>query len=298
MAKLTVGMPAYNGEKFIADAIRCVLEQTYEDLVLVISDNASTDRTEEICRQFAAKDARVDYCRHEENLGATANYNFVAQRASTELFKWHSCNDLLSRNMLESCVQRLDRDPNIALVYAQTWLFENSVDDAQRYGEDPQADQDDALQRFIHVIDHMALNNIMNGVMRLDALKRTAMLREFYFADRTMMAELALRGKVIEDSTSRFYRRMDEDSATQKKSEEEVLKHFDPSWKRPLPFTNWRVYGSFLQGLWRSEIGLGSASSWSLKIARRAWWDKQGLATDIKEFFQYTLYDLKHRAQQ
>lgn len=297
MAKVTVGMPAYNGEKFIADAIQCVLDQSYKDLVLLISDNASTDATEDICRDLAGRDERIVYVRHEKNLGATANYNFLAQQASSEYFKWHSCNDLLSRDMIERCVAALDAHDDVALVYAKTRLFVESLADARAYGEDPLADQDNALHRFIHVIDDMALNNIMNGVLRLDALRRTSMLREFFYADRTMMAELALQGKLVEDRECQFYRRMDEESATQMKSEDEVLKHFDPSWKRPLPFTNWRVYWSFLTGLWASDIGVGPATSGSLKVARRAWWSKSHLVADIRDFFRYSIYDLKQKAE-
>ncbi|HNP35730.1 MAG TPA: glycosyltransferase family 2 protein [Woeseiaceae bacterium] len=289
-------MPAYNGEKFIAAAIQCVLEQSFRDLTLLISDNASTDATEEICRSFAAQDDRIVYLRQQQNLGATANYNFVAEQASSEYFKWHSCNDLLSKDMIGNCVSVLDSNYEAALVYAKTCLFNESIADAKTYNQDPLADQSDALQRFMHVVDDMALNNIMNGVLRLDMLRRTSMLREFYFADRTMMAELALQGKLLEDPVSRFYRRMDEESATHMKKADEVIKHFNPSWKRPLPFTNWRVYGSFLAGLWASNIGIVPAVKGSLKVARRAWWGKGDLLADIRDFSRYSLVGLKHKA--
>jgi glycosyltransferase involved in cell wall biosynthesis len=290
-------MPAYNGERFIGDSIRCILEQSMQSLRLIISDNASTDMTEEICRSLATEDSRITYIRHPENLGATANYNFLARQANTEYFKWHSCNDLLSNDAIEKCVQLLDSHPDVTLVFPATYCFDQTVDGAPLYGKDPVADQERALERFFHTIDSMALNNMMNGVVRLDALRKTSMLREFYFADRTLVAELALQGKLIEDGRCSFYRRMDESSATQKKSEVEVLKHFDPSWKRPLAFTNWRVFASFMSSLWSSDVGLGKACKGTLMIGRRVWWQKTVLGRDITEYVRFLKDDLKRWAK-
>ena len=91
---LTVGLPVYNGERFLAGAIESILEQTYGDLELLVSDNASTDATEEICRDFARRDSRMRYHRHSKNCGGAWNFNFVVHRAESRLFRFAAHDDL------------------------------------------------------------------------------------------------------------------------------------------------------------------------------------------------------------
>ena len=77
---VSVGLPVYNGEDYVAEAIESILAQTYQNFELLINDNASTDRTEAICRAYAAADERVMYARNQTNLGAAANYNATIDR--------------------------------------------------------------------------------------------------------------------------------------------------------------------------------------------------------------------------
>ena len=74
---VSIGLPVYNGENFVAEAIQCVLSQTFSDWELIISDNASTDRTVHICREFAAKDARIRVHQNKQNMGVCPNFNQV-----------------------------------------------------------------------------------------------------------------------------------------------------------------------------------------------------------------------------
>ncbi len=92
--RLTLGLPAYNGERFLAESLDALLAQTYTDFELIISDNGSTDRTGEIARRYEAKDHRVRYVHHPVNRGSTFNHNFVIGQARGELFKWVSDDDL------------------------------------------------------------------------------------------------------------------------------------------------------------------------------------------------------------
>lgn len=85
--RVTIGMPVYNGEKFIARAIDAVLAQTYSDLTLLISDNASTDATQAICEEYARRDPRVRYLRYEENRGASWNFNNTCHQSRSPYFK-------------------------------------------------------------------------------------------------------------------------------------------------------------------------------------------------------------------
>lgn len=97
--KLSIGLPVYNGEKYLPDALDDLLGQDYEDFELIISSNASTDGTDEICREYASKDRRVSHSRNDCNIGATPNWNRVAQLAHGEFFKWAMHDDECDRTL-------------------------------------------------------------------------------------------------------------------------------------------------------------------------------------------------------
>ena len=109
--KLSVGLPIYNSEKYLAEAIEALLGQTYADFELIISDNASTDGTPDICHHYESLDSRVRYFRQPRNIGLAPNHNFVADQARGEYFKWAAGDDLYGRDLLARCVAALDEYP-------------------------------------------------------------------------------------------------------------------------------------------------------------------------------------------
>lgn len=100
--QVSIGMPVHNGARFIREAIDSLLAQTFSDFELIISDNASIDITEAICREYAAMDQRIRYVRQPENLGATANFIFVLDKAVGRYFMWAAADDIWDINWLES----------------------------------------------------------------------------------------------------------------------------------------------------------------------------------------------------
>lgn len=115
---VSIGMPVYNGEKYIRDALDSLLGQSYKDFELIISDNASTDSTEKICRQYAWKDARVKYFRQPKNLGAAANFRFVLDQANGAYFMWAACDDKWSPDWLERMREALG-NVDVGMVFGQ-----------------------------------------------------------------------------------------------------------------------------------------------------------------------------------
>src|SRR5579863_9411434 len=111
--RLSVGMPVYNGERFVAQAIESILSQTFRDFELIISDNGSTDATETICREQAARDPRVRYYRSDRNRGAAWNHNRVVELARGEYFRWQCHDDYCDRILLEKCLAVIDKDPSV-----------------------------------------------------------------------------------------------------------------------------------------------------------------------------------------
>jgi glycosyltransferase involved in cell wall biosynthesis len=118
--RLSIGLPVYNGERLLPQAIECLLAQTFGDFEIVIGDNASTDRTREICQDYVRRDRRIRYVRHEHNLGAVANFNRVFELSPSHLFKWAAHDDLHRETYLESCVKLLDRNPDAILAHTGT----------------------------------------------------------------------------------------------------------------------------------------------------------------------------------
>src|SRR3972149_8539793 len=91
--RVSVGLPVFNGEQFLRQALDSVLAQTYPGFELIISDNASTDRTQDICEAYATRDKRIQYYRQSKNVGGGRNYNFVFEVSNGEYFKWLAHDD-------------------------------------------------------------------------------------------------------------------------------------------------------------------------------------------------------------
>src|SRR5262249_60446249 len=104
----SVGLPVFNGESYLESAITSVLGQTFEDFELIICDNASTDRTAEICNDYAARDSRIRYFRNPRNLGAAPNYNLAFSQARGRYFKWLAHDDRMRPSFLAKTVRVLD----------------------------------------------------------------------------------------------------------------------------------------------------------------------------------------------
>ncbi|HEY6793306.1 MAG TPA: glycosyltransferase family A protein [Kineosporiaceae bacterium] len=192
--RLSVGLPVYNGERYVGQAIEALLGQTYQDFELIISDNASTDRTEEMCREYAAEDRRIRYVRQTRNLGAAPNHNLLIDLSRGELFKWASADDLYARDLLKLCVDALDADPGLVLTHSYTAIIDddNRVVNPMRYGLATASES--ASERFRSLLFGSGGDDD-GGVIRLSVLRRTPLLGSYLHSDRTIVADLALHGR-------------------------------------------------------------------------------------------------------
>ena len=119
-SRVVLAMPVYNGDKYVREAITSILEQDHADFRLIVTDNASTDGTEDIVRTLAAEDDRITYVRNRVNLGASRNYNLGYELSDGEYLKWCAHDDLLSPNYVGDCVAALDADPDLSLAFGKT----------------------------------------------------------------------------------------------------------------------------------------------------------------------------------
>lgn len=115
MARVTVGIPVYNGAPMLRECLDCLLAQTYQDFIIVIADNASTDETPEICAEYAARDNRIEIVRHAENIGPLPNFKYLVDHADTEFFMWRADDDYSDENFIEKLVGTLDENPKAQL---------------------------------------------------------------------------------------------------------------------------------------------------------------------------------------
>lgn len=204
-------MPVYNGENYIVKCITSILAQTFEDFEFIICDNASSDRTEEICREFAARDERIKYFRNEKNLGAAANYNLCLEKASGEYFKWMAHDDWLSENYLEKCVMALDRDKSFVLAYG---MPQEMLDDETIWLDtDWTVEQwgfKGPIQRFARAMRTKRLDYAIFGLYRTEPLRRTTLHRPYYGSDLSLVSETALLGRFILIPEAVFFNRRHE----------------------------------------------------------------------------------------
>ena len=105
--RVTIGIPVYNAEKTIKRAITSLLAQTFRNFELIISDNASNDKTAQICKKFLLKDSRIKYILQKKNIGASANFKFLLQKANKEYFMWMGSDDWISPEFLDENVSAL-----------------------------------------------------------------------------------------------------------------------------------------------------------------------------------------------
>lgn len=204
--RLTVGLPVYNGESYVAESIEALLGQSFEDFELVISDNASTDGTAGICRRYEKQDSRIRYFRQPRNVGLAPNHNFVVDRARGELVKWAAGDDLYARDLLERCVAALDEDPRVVLAHSWTAMIDGTGTVTKTFAYPLTTASQQAPDRFRSVLFDSGGDDD-GGVMRTAVLRRTAMKESYHHADHTIIAELALHGPFSQVPDWLYFRR-------------------------------------------------------------------------------------------
>lgn len=252
--RVSIGMPLYNCEKYVAEAIESHLRQTYTDFELIITDNASTDRSEEICRAYAAKDPRIKYHRNKENVGAGGNFRLCFELAQAEYFRWTPSDDVVGPELLELCVEVLDRDPSVLLAYPQTRLIDGTGRIIQDYDENLHLVQERPSTRFKEALHRLRLCNVQYGLIRREILGKTGLMRNYAGGDIPLILELSLYGKFYEVPERLFYRRMHEAASSAMKDTKEVMNLYDPKKRDKLFLYYWVQLGANVKSVTRAPI--------------------------------------------
>lgn len=227
---VSVGVPVYNGENYLEHALASIVAQDMHDFEVVICDNASTDRTEEICRDVAATDSRIRYVRRSVNIGAAPNYNDCFRRSSGRFFTWLAHDDLRAPEFLSSCLAEFDAGGDaVVLAYPRADFID---EDGLSRASDPysvECRSPKPWSRFAVAVADTGPVNPVFGLARASALEQTRLIGSFVASDRVLLAELALLGEIHEIPAVLSFRRLHaEMSTTANPGKLERTRWFDP----------------------------------------------------------------------
>ncbi|MBI5474565.1 MAG: glycosyltransferase family 2 protein [Ignavibacteriae bacterium] len=252
---VSVGVPVYNGEQYLSQALDSLLCQSYSNLEIVIFDNASTDATEEICRRYAAKDSRIKYVRNASNLGAAANYNLTVRAAHGKYFKWAAHDDVCAPAFIEKCVDALEANPDVSLAYPKTTII-----DAQGEFKSNHEDQFNFREKYAHLRWRQFCRapidcNAVFGVMRTDLLRTTPCIGAYESSDRVLLGEFALLGEIAEVPERLFLRRYHEKISTNiNPTKRSMAQWFDPRSKGR--FSRTRRFWEYVKSIFRVRLSM------------------------------------------
>jgi len=278
--KVSIGVPVYNGEQYIAATLESLLTQTYGDFELIISDNASIDRTEDICRYYAQRDSRILYCRNSKNFGAAANFRRVFELTSGKYFRWASCDDLFAPESLARCIEILDNEPSVVLTYPKTKLIDTEGKNIGNYDEGLHLTSPKASERFAQVCEKLRLVNVYYGLVRADVLRKTKFIRPFPGGDFPFIAELALYGKFWEIPEFLFFRRF-HPQASSSLTERQLQEFMDPASVGHPAFCCTRTFVAHFDSVFRAPIDHRERLRLLRYLLKRARWARWAFVEDI-----------------
>ncbi|MFN7964286.1 MAG: glycosyltransferase [Acidobacteriota bacterium] len=293
--KLSIGLPVYNGERYLERAIESLLAQTFREFELIVSDNASTDGTADICTRMAARDTRIRIVRNEKNLGAVANFNRVFQLAHGEFFKWACADDLVAPTLLERALAVLDTRPDVVLCYPRTMLIDEHDTLLRAYADGLDLQAADVLERFGAACAHTGLLNVLQGVMRSSALSLTPLFQPFRGTDIALMVELSLHGKLVELDEPLLQRRMHAEAASASQTHAERQEHLDPESRGTLSTWWWRHSWEHAQAVRRAPLPTRVKLELWAHVARQCYWHRSLLMQEAGSAARHWLTPARKR---
>jgi glycosyltransferase involved in cell wall biosynthesis len=195
LPKVSIGIPVFNGAKTLARTIEAAINQDYENLEIIISDNCSTDETQMIAENYQATDPRIKYVRQEKNLGMTANFTKVFEYSTGEFFMWAAHDDQHAPTFISSCLPYLLKDTQAGLCVPKTQaIFRNQVDwisSMKTFSE-----IDTRVKLFRETLRHFPAVG-MYGLYRSSIIQKTALWRNFLGADLVFIQSMSLHGNIV-----------------------------------------------------------------------------------------------------
>lgn len=287
--RVSIGMPVYNGARFLAETITSILGQSFGDFELIICDNASTDDTREICRTFAERDERIRYYRNTTNIGAGPNFNRAVTFARGEYFKWAAHDDICHPEFLERCVTQLDGEPDAVLAFPQAQIIDaESTPVELDTGEQRTGDRDPVIRFKDLTRGHRCFQ--VFGLIRLSALKTTPLIGLYARGDALLLCWLALRGRFVKiDEVMFFPRRHEGQSMSMLRDKERNRKAdyvaysawFDSRLRNRIVFPWWRGSWELTRCVAKAPISIRDRLRCFAHVLTWIYSRRRGLAHDL-----------------
>jgi glycosyltransferase involved in cell wall biosynthesis len=257
--RVSIGVPVYNGQRYLREALDSILAQTFSDFEVVICDNASTDNTQTICEEYSARDSRVRYHRNNVNIGASGNFNRTFELSSGTYFKWAAHDDTLAPDFLAKGVRVLDENSDVVLVYSKTRIIDDKGEHVTHYKFQLGGEAVKPQDRFKETLRGHRCYEIF-GLIRSDVLRQTRLMGNFGHGDGVLLSRLCLSGVLYEIPEYLFFARqhpeqsMNVYGAYKRMDYYQYSVWFDPKNARRFIFPHWRIFQEYLDAV--SEAGL------------------------------------------
>lgn len=252
--RVSIGVPVYNGERFLSQTLDSLVAQTFRDFEVILSDNASTDATARICHEYVEKDPRFRYVCNPHNIGSTRNFNQTVALATAPYFKSANADDLCEPELVAQCVAVLDTHPEVVLCYGRATLIDETGQRRAPYDDNLNVRQSRATDRFWAVWKQLRMMNILQGVMRTEALRRTGLLGPYIGSDMVLAAELSLYGQFFELPDRLFHRRIHAGAFSSQTSTASQQSFVNPQRRARHTFYRWRHHFEHYRAVLRSPL--------------------------------------------
>jgi len=244
---LTVGFPIYNGEKFLKRRLDNILTQSYNNFLIIISDNASTDKTEQICKEYQKIDPRITYVKQTKNLGGINNFLWLINNSNTEYFVWAAADDIWSPDFLENNIKNLQNNGDNVGSIGYVYYFDDerfSVDtfDKNNYTKQHVRSTDGTYEQRLQKYVNFNQTSALYSIFRTNILKKSVVQHAIVAWDTALIFRALKYGNFAVDQQSSMYRyskgtAWDKESLSYKTSLSERKISFFEAMLTFLPFT-------------------------------------------------------------
>jgi len=249
MPRVSIGMPVYNGENYIEEALESLLAQTYTDFEIVVTDNASTDKTVEIVERFAERDGRVKLHASKTNVGAAPNFNRCLELSTGEWFRWHAHDDTVEPEYLTKVMALIDEDPTLVAAHSGMDIIDEHGDHLEDYSIEISYRDPDPIERLRSVVLDWHLCGHIFVVFKREILLRHGGLVSFGHSDCVLLERIVLEGPIgTADGILWHNRRHSEQSMArfgvydpERVDYQAYVEWFDESRKGKRGFPHWRM---------------------------------------------------------
>ncbi|HKQ25242.1 MAG TPA: glycosyltransferase family 2 protein [Burkholderiales bacterium] len=289
--KVIIGLPVYNGQKYLGAAIESHLSQSFGDFHLVISDNGSTDATPEICADYASKDKRLKYLRSPENRGILWNHRRVldAIDSPNQYFRWAGADDLMESGLLQVMVEVLNSRPEVEAVVPGTKNIDDNGKIIGSMATTLDLQSPNVFERARQVLVANYQHVIAYGLLRASTLRLMRTGPDYIGWDPVFVWELALRGQLIQPSGPGLLRRFHPGSISRVKTVKEMRKWVEPNSKAGMNFPHWTWAYERARALIASPMSTRDRLRIGMFLARYTSWQRAALVRDVTQAARRTL---------